>query len=229
MSKLVKTYFFSQGAQGALKTNASIIDGQKQRRVVKFKHDGTCIVVKNIAKRTTPTTLKVLVEDCLDCEVFVREPRIDKDGNAHNASFAFLSFPSSTKAFAGICALHDRVVDGQKLQATVKKSKAELDAERQAQREAERQAYREEMRQKYKQERQQRKQRQPREPREEQPTRKRLREEREEREERPAYVIIPPSESFFDPSKSDWHCSKCKTLNFYPRDKCFKCKTDRVL
>jgi vacuolar-type H+-ATPase subunit H len=141
MSKLVKTYFFSKGAEGALETNVNLSKDEKRKARPTFKNDGTSLIVRNLNVNTTVEKLQSRVENCIAVEIH------KKVINDETQYYAFMSFPTTTKAFEAKCALHDNKLDDNVLKVENKRSREDIIEEQQEirrlQREAERKAERE--------------------------------------------------------------------------------------
>jgi hypothetical protein len=204
----------------------------------KYKNNGTCLVIQFVAPNTTESALKSLVEYCIDCDIFNKTiHRVSADGDVKEQiyRYAFMSFPSTSTAFSAKCTLDNRKVDGSILRVSDKKSREELQAQREAEREQRRQKYHEFRRQQwkaqmkaqrqeeYEQQKVQREQQRKEQMIEDQADKEYYEKKQKERQQRNAFRAL------LNFRNSDWNCSKCSTINFVPRTVCFKCKADRII
>jgi hypothetical protein len=212
----------------------------KQRKVVSpFKNDGTSIVVKELPPTITEVELKHIVEDCQHVTlkpVAARTVR-NEDGTLRDmppSSLAFMSFPSSTKAYLAVCALHERFFnETYRSVAMIKKSKdvliAEREADRMAAKEAKRQAEWEayQLEQKALRKAQRNAQKEAQENTQEN-TKKEAKPTLYGSKEEAPRIYKKKQVSEYNGWKQDWFCPKCSSLNFFPRSSCLKCKTEFV-
>jgi len=187
---------------------SGVVDDNKKKSINPFKNNGTSIMVTNLPESIIQEQLLHIVEACTNIKLVKKEGR---------PSLAMMAFSTKDKAFLAICALRERIIDGQKVKAFVKRSKEEVE-----QRKVERQQYLERKRKREEwamrqAEREQRKaQRQ---------TERKVQNKRVEEEPKPMYYLYKyGSEDLFNGVNQDWFCAKCKVLNFHPRASCFKCK-----
>jgi len=247
MSKLKKTYFFQLGSEGGIITNSSPTANltSQKRKPLKFKNDGTSLVVQNLHPSTTTSTLKSLVENCIHCEIMNKTIKRITDEEV-TYTFAFMSFPSTTSSFVAKCTLHERVVDGNSLIVKNKQSYAQRQAEiaafkqarkqeQQRQRQEERRQQRKEyFRQQREEQREQRRQEQSKRTQERKYTKQQSNwdEEQNRQVQESKQQVRQEREAFrklLQFRNTDWNCPKCSKINFTPRTHCFGCKTERII
>ena len=215
----------------------------------KYKNNGTCIVVQFVAPNTTTSALKSLVEYCIDCDIFDKTiHRVSADGGVKEQiyRYAFMSFPSSSAAFNAKCTLDNRKVDGSILRVSDKKSREELQAQREAEREKRKLDFYEFRRQQWKAQRKVQRQ-QEYEQRKQEYQQRKVQQELQQKEYETQQALEAEANKVYNEKKqkerqerdafrallnfrnTDWNCSKCTTINFVPRTVCFKCKAERVI
>ncbi len=191
---------------------------------IRFKNDGSCLVVKNLCKTTKESDLCSLVENCLGAKIFDTTRKTSTDDGKTNIVYtetmAFMAFNSPSQANIALLALHDKVLHNSKLICLKKKSKEEI-ARDKARDKAEIAYLRRQMREKQNKEynihrnivrRQIKKE-------------KIINESPEWLEyKQKGYRIIKPDNSV---QSAEWWCTKCKSLNFSHRTVCFKCNLEK--
>jgi RNA recognition motif-containing protein len=209
------------------------VDDSKKRKIDPFRNDGTSIVVSNLPQTITAEQLKQFTDGCLEVKIVNLDERVIErwDGTLATLpakTFAYLRFASKDKANFAVIALQERTFGDMISKAVIKKSKWELEKEREAIREERREARRlERLREiaELKEERKERKRLERIALRKQQEQERREHAKKETKlDEVKSTIITPTIQDTYNGYKQDWFCPKCKTLNFFPRDTCLKCK-----